>query len=126
MPTGRSGGEAVNDFPRVRRPCDECPWRVDTEPGKFPACRYDALRETAGEPGREAGLDAPMFACHKTPDGLERACASWLAMVGQEHLAVRLAVLMDRLPREALMPGDDWPELFDSYEAMAVRQGGVR
>jgi hypothetical protein len=112
------------EFPRVRRPCDECPWRVDSEPGKFPACRYEALQDTAGEPGQEAGLDAPMFACHKTPDGQERACASWLAVVGQDHLAVRLAVLMDRLDPAALVPGEGWPELFTSYAEMAERQSG--
>jgi hypothetical protein len=116
----------VNDFPRVRRPCDECPWRVDTEPGQFPACRYDALRETAGERGNEAGLNAPIFACHKTPENHDRACAGWLATVGREHIGVRLALLMDRLPASALQPGEDWPELFPSYDAMAERQGAMR
>lgn len=60
-----------------------------------------------------------MFACHKTPDGAERACASWLAVVGREHLAVRLALLMDRLDPSALAPGDGWPPLYASYDELA-------
>ncbi|MYR58330.1 hypothetical protein GTY54_19525 [Streptomyces sp. SID625] len=63
-----------------------------------------------------------MFACHKTPEGREKACAGWLAAVGHEHVGVRLAVAQRRLPREALTPGDDWPLLFTSYTEMAARQ----
>lgn len=115
-------------LPRVHRPCAECPWRCDTSPGQFPACRYDALRNTAGASGAEAGLRAPMFACHKTPDGQERACAGWLAAVGIDHLGVRLAVAQGCLDPRALSPGDGWPELFGSYEEMASTQakGGRR
>ena len=106
------------DFPRVHRPCDECPWRVDAEPGRFPACRYEALRETT-----EQRLGAPLFACHKTPDGKERTCASWLAVVGHRHLGVRLAVAAGRLTEAALEPGEGWPELFGSYEELAEANG---
>jgi Family of unknown function (DUF6283) len=113
----------VTDFPRVHRPCDECPWRRDADPGRFPACRYEALAATAGGPGAEAPLGAPMFACHKTPDGAARACASWLAVVGAEHIAVRLAVITGRLPMEALTPGEGWPVLYGSYEELAEANG---
>jgi hypothetical protein len=113
----------LDPFPRVNRPCDECPWRRDVAPGQFPACRYDALRVTAGRPGAEAPLHAPMFACHKTPDGKPRACASWLAVVGGEHLAVRLAVVMGRLPHAALARRPDWPQLYATYAEMAVANG---
>lgn len=54
-------------LPRRRHPCRECPFRRDTEPGMFPACRYEALRETAGQRGAEAGLGAPMFAWRGAP-----------------------------------------------------------
>jgi hypothetical protein len=113
----------VDDFPRVHRPCDECPWRRDTLPGKFPACRYDALRETAGRAGAEAPLGAPMFACHKSPEGGERACAGWLAVVGYEHLGVRVALARGRLDPAAMQPGDGWPDLFGDYDEMAATQG---
>lgn len=100
------------------RPCPQCPWRRDTPAGKFSAERYEALSETSGTRGAEAGLDAPMFACHMTDEGAERACAGWLAVVGYEHLGVRLALLRGRLDPAVLRPAPDWPPLFGSYEEM--------
>jgi Family of unknown function (DUF6283) len=114
----------ADDLPHRRWPCAECPFRRDTEPGQFPACRYQALQETAGQPGNEAPLGAPMFACHKSAEGREEACAGWLAVAGYEHLGVRLAIALGRLPAAALSPGEDWPELFGSYEETAEAQGG--
>ena len=112
-----------SELPRRRYPCSECPWRCDTPPGKFPAERYEALRATSGTRGREAPVGSPMFACHKSPEGREEACAGWLAAVGYESLTVRLQLAFGRLDPAALTPGDDWPELFDSYEQMAATQG---
>jgi hypothetical protein len=63
-----------------------------------------------------------MFACHKSPEGAERACASWLAVVGGEHLGVRLALAMGHLDPTALTPKADWPALFGSYEEMVQSQ----
>lgn len=112
----------MTGLPRVHRPCDECPWRVSAQPGRFPACRYRALQETSGSPGQEAELGAPMFACHKSPEGQERACAGWLATVGMDHIGVRFAVITGQLDPVALRPGEDWPELFGSYEEMVNSQ----
>jgi hypothetical protein len=109
--------------PHRRRPCAECPWRRDTEPGQFHAERYDALACTTGAPGKEAPIGAPIFACHKSPEGREEACAGWLAAVGGEHLGVRYAVVTGALPGSVLNPGEGWPELFDSYDEMADTQG---
>ena len=110
-----------------KRPCPECPWRRDTPPGQFPAHRYEALRATAptkGPYGREeAGLSDPMFACHKSAEGQEIACAGWLAVCGVDHLRVRVAVAMRELPACALRPGEDWPALFETYDEMAAAQG---
>jgi len=109
--------------PHRRYPCTECPWRKDTRPGQFPAERYAQLACTAEQaPGEEPDFNAPWFACHKTPEGREEACAGWLAAVGHRHLGVRLAVAQDRLPAEALTPGDWWPKLFTTYTDMANRQ----
>ncbi|MEC3995225.1 DUF6283 family protein [Actinacidiphila sp. DG2A-62] len=111
--------------PYRRRPCGNCPWRKDVEPGEFPASRYEELRVTSEQrEGHEPGIGAPLFACHKTPEGREIACAGWLAAVGHRHIGVRLAVAQRRLPPEVLHPGDDWPELFDTYDEMATRQAG--
>ncbi|WP_425301265.1 DUF6283 family protein [Nocardia wallacei] len=69
-------------LPHRRYPCAECPWRRDTPAGQFSQERYDDLAATTGSPGREAWLDAPLLACHKSPEGGEETCAGWLAAVG--------------------------------------------
>ena len=111
------------NLPHCVRPCANCPWRKDSPAGEFPPERYEALRTTAGQPGDEAGFGAPIFACHKTEAGRDRACAGWLAVAGVEHLGIRLAVVLGRLPASALRPAGDWPELFASYDEMAERNG---
>ena len=114
----------LDGLPHRRYPCAECPFRRDTEPGQFPACRYEALEQTAGRPGAEAPLGAPLFACHKSTEGRDEACAGWLAVVGYDHIGVRIAVAFGELPADALEPGDDWPELFSTYDEMAEAARG--
>lgn len=105
----------------VKRPCSECPWRKDCEPGRFDEERWEALRATSTDErgfGREYG--APLFACHKTPEGIERACAGWLAREGTSHPIVRLAVLQGHVPVCALDVREGWPELHETFlETMA-------
>lgn len=109
-----------------RRPCRECPWVTSTDPGQFPAERYEALEATTGERGAEAPIGSPLFACHKSIDGAEMPCAGWLAAVGIESIPVRLLVSFGEIPSEALRPGPDWPDLFESYEEMAAAMGRRR
>lgn len=111
-------------LPHREAPCANCPWRRDSPPGEFPAERYAALANTAGGPGAEAGLTAPVFACHKSSEEHPRACAGWLARCGRDHLGIRLAVVSGRLPGEVTWdPPPDWPPLFESYREMAARNG---
>ncbi len=49
------------------------------------------------ERGMGPDFSASLFACHKSREGKEIACAGWLAMVGHRHPQVRLAVLLKRL-----------------------------
>lgn len=108
-------------IPHQQQPCSNCPWRRDSPAGEFAPERFEQLRSTVGGPGAEACLNAPIFACHKTVPGRDRACAGWLAVAGSTHLGVRLAVAMGRLPAESLAPGTDWPALFGSFDEMAQR-----
>lgn len=127
MSTGTAGGSACPGGPRPlahrHRPCSECPWRVDVASGRFGPERFAALEETHGRPGAEAPLDAPLFACHKSREGADLACAGFLAVEGRHHLGVRLAVIQRRLPVAALQPGSDWPELYRDYESMSTANG---
>lgn len=118
----------IEPLRQMPKPCDEttdsgrCPFRVDAVPGEFPAERYERLADTAGLPGAEAPVGAPMFACHHTRDGAPVACAGWLRVCGAQHLGVRMAVAERRLPAEALSGRPDDPELFESYDVMAREQ----
>lgn len=110
------------------RPCDPsptsgaCPFRRDADPGEFSAERFEILAATAGGPGREAPFGAPLFACHHTADGAEVACAGWLAVCGQSHLGVRLALATGQLNPDGIGPKPGWPDLFDDYDEMAAAQ----
>jgi hypothetical protein len=122
------GGAAMTaPLRHAARPCSECPWRRDQPVGRFPACRYDALRDTAARPGGgSAPLGAPMFACHKTAEGREIACAGWLAVEGARHVGIRLAVVSGRLDVEALTPTHEgWPDLYRSYGDLAQANGAT-
>lgn len=114
----------IQELKRAKRPCPRCPFRKDAPPGEFPAGRYACLAKTAGEPGAEAAFDAPMFGCHQSKDARPYACAGWLAVVGREHLGVRLAVALRQLDPVALDPALDWPELFGSWRDMVEAQAG--
>jgi hypothetical protein len=104
-----------------KRPCAECPWRRDTNPGQFPPERYEALRETTGGPGNEAPIGSPMFACHKSAEGKEIACAGWLASVGHYNLTARISAATGGF--DWPVPDASWPPLFDDYDEMASTQG---
>ena len=104
------------------RPCVRCPWSRATPPGEFPLERYEILRDTVGAPGGEASMCAPLFACHKTPEGREQPCAGWLAAVGREHIGVRIAVAQGRLDPTVLDPKPGWPPLFTDYDELIAVQ----
>lgn len=123
----------MTGLPRMLRPCggdEPCPWRRDAPPGQFPAARWEALRATSRRPDEhgmtDAPLGSPMFACHATREGAERACAGWLAVAGWGHVGVRLAVVTGALPQCALTPGPGWPPLYSSYAELAEINGVPR
>ena len=61
-------------LPRIHRPCDECPWRKDAEPGRFLEERWMSLKATSRQedPPRGPEIGDPLFACHKTDEGRDR------------------------------------------------------
>lgn len=112
----------MTDFPHRRFPCGPCPWKRDAVPGEFSAERYECLAVTSGN---GVAFGAPMFGCHRGEPGTDAdlACAGWLAVAGREHPSVRLAVAFGRLPADALEPGENWPDLYESYAEMAEANG---
>jgi hypothetical protein len=98
---------------------------ADNPRSKFPAEKWRELAATVDDgTGGTAPLGAPVFGCHKGAPGTgaDMACAGWLAMFGDRHVAIRMAIAMDRLPAEALAPKAGWPPLYTTWEAMAAAQ----
>jgi hypothetical protein len=108
-------GPAMTTLPHVRRPCVNCPWRLDVEPGEFTAERFAQLAASAYD------MSPVIFSCHKSPDGREFACAGFLARGAEHNLAVRLALARRELDRKHDYSGG--LALHPSYRAMAEANG---
>jgi len=101
---------------RLKKTCDECPWRKDVPVGRFPPERFVALRATVVQ-----GLNA-LFACHKSVEGREGVCVGYLLRCGENNWVVRLAASRKEFnPRELEAAGP----LYDNFEQMA-KANGVR
>lgn len=102
-------------FKFPKKPCSECPWRRDVPTGNFSADRYRSLAGTAVD------MSGSIFACHKTVEGKDAACAGFLLRGANHNLALRLAYY-----RGDIAPGDVTDggyKLFDNYRQMAVANG---
>jgi Family of unknown function (DUF6283) len=102
-----------------QRPCVDCPWRTDADLDKFSDQDFAKLVRTNGVPGGEAPPGTNTMACHQDQPGTAHAmrlCAGWFAVVGPDHIGVRMMVALGKLP--ALTPGPDWPPLYSSLEEM--------
>lgn len=104
----------MTDLRAQRRPCAECPWRVDVDPGQFPAERYRLLAATAYD------LSYRIFACHKSIEGRDAVCAGFLERGADHNLAIRFAYMrreLELLDRSGGLP------LHPDYRAMAIANG---
>jgi hypothetical protein len=95
------------------KPCQECPWRVDQPPGRFPPERYAELAKTCYD------RSLVQFACHKS-DEIDIGCAGWVLAGAAHNLGARFAMSGGVLnPDEISSP---YP-LFPTYRAMAIFNG---
>lgn len=84
-------------------------------PERFPPERFEKLANTSLGPD---GFK-PIFACHKSADGKEIACAGYVLRDGHGNLVVRLAA-KDFGEVKAAAP------LYPDYRAMAKANGVTR
>lgn len=96
------------------KPCSDCPWRTDVPAGNFPPERFVALARTAYD------MDQAQFACHKSPEGQEFACAGFLLTGAAHNLGVRMAARAGRIDLDAV--ASEHP-LFPNFRAMAIANG---
>lgn len=61
-----------------------------------------------------------MFACHKTEEGREKACAGFLLVEGHNNFSVRYAVIRGAIDMDEIKATGP---LYDSFAAMARANG---
>jgi Family of unknown function (DUF6283) len=93
----------------IKTPCAECPWRTDVAPGRFSPDRFRKLAPCAEDLARS------VFACHKSPEGGEFACAGFLLQSSMHNMSVRMS-------RHAFDVSSPYP-LFATYREMAIANG---
>lgn len=102
-------------------PCARCVWRTDADLTAASDHDMDLLARANGSPRELATFEDPVVDCSlEQPDGALPLpwCAGWLAVIGQHHLAVQLAIALQRLPRSTLAPPSTWPRLHPTLEAL--------
>ena len=92
-------------------PVSGSPWHSPRGAGskilEFSDEDMDMLRRANGCPGAEAPVNAPIVACHRDQPSTAhplRWCAGFLAVVGEQHLGIRLALAFEALPPQAGNP----------------------
>lgn len=98
-----------------KKPCAECPWRTDVEPGRFGADRFRELASTGED------MAMKLFACHKSADEQPTVCAGFLLRGAAHNLSLRLAYSRGEIIPENVSDGG-YP-LFAGYREMAVANG---
>ncbi|MGW3312041.1 DUF6283 family protein [Streptomyces sp. NPDC001073] len=103
------------------RPCDQCLWRTDTDLTATTEHDMEMLALADGRPREPASFTAPVVDCPLDQlDGAQPMpwCAGWLAVIGQHHLAVQLAIALNGLPSNALAARGTWPPLYPTLAAL--------
>jgi hypothetical protein len=107
-----------------RRPCSDCPWRLDAV-GKFPAEAFRHSAKTAMDGAALATQEdleeaCHGFACHQSGSEKPATCAGYI-LQACDAIGWRINVIKGRFdPRDVTSGG---ARLFANYHAMAVANG---
>lgn len=99
-------------FRHQKRLCDECPWRRDVPAGRFTKERFAELRSTVMQDF------SPIFACHKSVEGKDVACAGYLLRDGINNFTVRLAIVHDEIDLPEIRRYAAMIPLYEDYAQM--------
>lgn len=103
---------ALRTFRHQKRLCDECPWRRDVPPGQFSPQRFRELRRTCDQ------AFTSIFACHKSSEGKDVACAGYLLRDGTNNFTVRLAILDGAIDLREMRAHAAMVPLYENYAQM--------
>lgn len=108
---------------KLRRPCSNCPWRVDAPRGHWDPQHFVDIWRSCQDDGVNVML------CHKSvalPEA-ERGsvpCQGWVRVMGFAAIGVRLLAMQDKITT-AEVEDRDGPELFKTFAAM-MRANKIR
>lgn len=103
---------------RLRRPCANCPWRVDSPRGYWDPTHFQEIWNNCQDDGMN------QMACHKSTAEHILPCQGWVRVMGFNAIGVRLAVISGKVSH-AEVEDRDGPQLFKTFAAM-LRANGIR
>lgn len=101
---------------KIRRPCENCPWRVDAPRGHWDPQHFVEIWQGCQDDGTHVML------CHKSKalpkkDRGDVPCQGWIRVMGFEAIGVRLLAMQGKIT-DAEVADRAGPELFTSFAAM--------
>jgi hypothetical protein len=101
---------------KIRRPCENCPWRVDAPRGYWDPQHFDEIWRNCQDDGLNVML------CHKSnalpeKDRGDIPCQGWIRVMGFNAIGVRLLVMRGQATFEEVEDRDG-PKLFSTFTAM--------
>lgn len=108
---------------KVRRPCDNCPWRIDAPRGYWDPQHFIDIWKHCQDDGLNIML------CHKANDlpAGERPnvpCQGWVRVMGFSAIGVRLLAMRQQITLEEIRD-QAGPSLFSTFTAM-LRANKIR
>lgn len=105
----------------TRRPCSDCPWRVDAPREHWDPQHFVDIWSSCQDDGTAVML------CHKAtalpePERSGLVCQGWVRVMGGEAIGVRLALLRGTVTVDELNDTAG-PKLFPSFAAMLKANG---
>jgi hypothetical protein len=101
---------------KLRRACDNCPWRVDAPRGYWDPQHFGDIWRNCQDDGTNVML------CHKS-NALPKEerggvpCQGWIRVMGFDAIGVRILVMRGQVTIEEVKD-EDGPELFQTFAAM--------
>lgn len=100
---------------KLRRPCENCPWRVDAPRQHWDPSHFVEIWKNCQDDGLHGML------CHKTRDATDPEaripCQGWVRVMGASAIGVRIMLLRGTVTT-AELDDRDGPELFKTFAAM--------
>jgi hypothetical protein len=108
---------------KLRRPCANCPWRVDAPRGHWDPQHFVDIWRNCQDDGMNVMLCHKSNALPKEERG-DVPCQGWIRVMGFSAIGIRLLAMRDKITIEEVEDRDG-PKLFSSFEAM-LRANKIR